>query len=75
MRRSIGIRIKEETEIIEGEVVEIQIDRPAGGAVRTSFLDGKLSVVSSHNRRLHAAHMHVIITAPSHRVSKWARLR
>merc|ERR1712164_168312 len=28
-RRSIGIRIKEEAEIIEGEVVEIQIDRPA----------------------------------------------
>ncbi|XP_019860094.1 PREDICTED: ruvB-like 2 [Amphimedon queenslandica] len=28
-RRSIGVRIKEETEIIEGEVVEIQIDRPA----------------------------------------------
>jgi len=26
-RRSIGVRIKEETEIIEGEVVEIQIDR------------------------------------------------
>lgn len=32
-RRSIGVRIKEETEIIEGEVVEIQIERPAGGAV------------------------------------------
>jgi len=31
-RKSIGIRIKEETEIIEGEVVEIQIDRPATGA-------------------------------------------
>lgn len=30
-RRSIGIRIKEETELIEGEVVEIQIDRPADG--------------------------------------------
>merc|ERR1711959_308438 len=30
-RRSIGIRIKEEAEIIEGEVVEIQIDRPASG--------------------------------------------
>ncbi|XP_057289440.1 ruvB-like 2, partial [Hydractinia symbiolongicarpus] len=28
-RKSIGIRIKEETEIIEGEVVEVQIDRPA----------------------------------------------
>merc|ERR1712241_520091 len=31
-RRSIGIRIKEETELIEGEVVEIQIDRPADGS-------------------------------------------
>lgn len=31
LRRSIGVRIKEETEIIEGEVVEIQIDRPATG--------------------------------------------
>merc|ERR1719214_185845 len=30
-RRSIGVRIKEEAEIIEGEVVEIQIDRPAAG--------------------------------------------
>jgi RuvB-like protein 2 len=32
-RRSIGVRINEETEIIEGEVVEIQIDRPATGQV------------------------------------------
>ncbi|KAJ3048692.1 RuvB-like 2 [Rhizophlyctis rosea] len=31
-RRSIGVRIKEETELIEGEVVEIQIDRSATGA-------------------------------------------
>jgi RuvB-like protein 2 len=31
-RRSIGVRIKEETELIEGEVVEIQIDRPATGS-------------------------------------------
>lgn len=31
LRKSIGVRIKEETEIIEGEVVEIQIDRPATG--------------------------------------------
>lgn len=31
MRKSIGVRIKEETEIIEGEVVEIQIDRPVTG--------------------------------------------
>jgi RuvB-like protein 2 len=33
-RRSIGVRIKEESEIIEGEVVEIQIDRSLTG-VRT----------------------------------------
>jgi RuvB-like protein 2 len=31
IRRSIGVRIKEETEIIEGEVVEIQIDRSLTG--------------------------------------------
>lgn len=31
-RKSIGVRIKEETEIIEGEVVEIQVDRPASGS-------------------------------------------
>lgn len=30
-RRSIGVRIMEETEVIEGEVVEIQIDKPADG--------------------------------------------
>ena len=28
-RKSIGVRIREETEIIEGEVVEVQIDKPA----------------------------------------------
>jgi hypothetical protein len=31
-RKSIGVRIREETEIIEGEVVEVQIDRPATGS-------------------------------------------
>src|SRR5687767_8698924 len=36
-RRSIGVRIKEETELIEGEVVEIQIDRSLTG-VRPSPL-------------------------------------
>ncbi|CAI9102407.1 OLC1v1000670C1 [Oldenlandia corymbosa var. corymbosa] len=41
-RKAIGVRIKEETEVIEGEVVEIQIDRPAvaGAASKT----GKLTV-------------------------------
>jgi len=32
-RRSIGVRIKEETDIIEGEVVLIEIERPAKGSV------------------------------------------
>lgn len=41
IRRSIGVRIKEETEIIEGEVVEIQIDRPATG---TGAKIGKLTL-------------------------------
>jgi len=36
-RRSIGVRIKEETEMIEGEVVEIQIDRSLTG-VRSRLL-------------------------------------
>lgn len=30
-RKSIGVRIKEEAEIIEGEVVEVQIDRSLTG--------------------------------------------
>lgn len=35
-RKAIGVRIKEETEIIEGEVVEVEIDRPeAGGVAKT----------------------------------------
>ncbi|NXN98722.1 RUVB2 protein, partial [Rhinopomastus cyanomelas] len=40
-RRSIGVRIKEESEIIEGEVVEVQIDRPASG---TGTKVGKLTL-------------------------------
>lgn len=31
-RRSIGVRILEETEMIEGEVVEIEVDAPADGS-------------------------------------------
>ena len=37
-RRSIGVRIMEETEIIEGEVVEIQVDTPAAGGEKTGRL-------------------------------------
>ncbi|CAM9339479.1 unnamed protein product [Choristocarpus tenellus] len=34
-RRSIGVKIMEETEIIEGEVVEIQVDTPVGAGEKT----------------------------------------
>merc|ERR1711881_95400 len=34
-RRSIGIRIREEAEIIEGEVVDIEIETPSNGGVAT----------------------------------------
>ncbi|QCD78075.1 ruvB-like 2 [Vigna unguiculata] len=39
-RKAIGVRIKEETEVIEGEVVEVHIDRPAvaGAASKTGKL-------------------------------------
>ncbi|CAL0335029.1 unnamed protein product [Lupinus luteus] len=41
-RKAIGVRIKEENEVIEGEVVEVQIDRPtASGAASKS---GKLTL-------------------------------
>ncbi|KAJ1354737.1 hypothetical protein KIN20_011747 [Parelaphostrongylus tenuis] len=30
-RKAIGVRIKEETEVLEGEVVSIEMDRPASG--------------------------------------------
>jgi len=39
-RKSIGVRIKEETEIMEGEVVEIQIDRSVTGGAK----QGKLTI-------------------------------
>ncbi|XP_063371920.1 ruvB-like 2 [Cydia amplana] len=38
IRKSIGIRIKEESEIIEGEVVEVVVDRAVGGAARVGRL-------------------------------------
>jgi RuvB-like protein 2 len=37
-RKSIGVRIKEETELIEGEVVEIFIDRSETGVVCWTYL-------------------------------------
>lgn len=51
-RKSIGVRIKEESEVIEGEVVEIQLDRPttaasAGAAAGAAGKTGKLTLKTS----------------------------
>lgn len=54
-RRSIGVRIKEESEIIEGEVVEIQIDRSLTGVsfpLRFSVLSFKSNVTKGRNTRV-----------------------
>ncbi|GBF90961.1 hypothetical protein Rsub_03816 [Raphidocelis subcapitata] len=40
-RKAIGVRIKEETEIIEGEVVELEVDRPESSGVSKT---GKLTL-------------------------------
>src|SRR3954454_15152708 len=40
-RRSIGVRIKEESEMIEGEVVEVLLERAADGAAERT---GKLTL-------------------------------
>lgn len=39
-RKAIGVKIKEESELIEGEVVEIEIDRPASGQVAKTVRGG-----------------------------------
>jgi RuvB-like protein 2 len=44
-RKAISVRIKEETEVIEGEVVEIQIDRPA--IAEAASKTGKLTLKST----------------------------
>eukprot|EP01116_Phalansterium_solitarium_P017047 TRINITY_DN4110_c0_g1_i1.p2 TRINITY_DN4110_c0_g1~~TRINITY_DN4110_c0_g1_i1.p2 ORF type:complete len:466 (-),score=206.78 TRINITY_DN4110_c0_g1_i1:354-1751(-) len=45
LRRSIGVTIKEETELIEGEVVELIIDRPApGSSAAAGARQGKLTM-------------------------------
>jgi RuvB-like protein 2 len=40
-RRSIGVRIKEEVETLEGEVVELEVDRPAEGGGKVGRLTMK----------------------------------
>lgn len=53
LRRSIGIRIKEETEIIEGEVVEIQIDRSLTGVSISFDHPVPASLINLHHLKGH----------------------
>ncbi len=46
-RRSIGVRIKEETELIEGEVVEINIERPSANPAQSKPRTGQLVLKTS----------------------------
>lgn len=48
-RKSIGVRIREESEVIEGEVVEIQIDRSVTGNNKT----GKLTLKTTDMETLY----------------------
>jgi RuvB-like protein 2 len=55
LRRSIGVRIKEETEIIEGEVVEIQIDRSLTGVSDFSWPGESPSHRAAYRRQKRAS--------------------
>lgn len=45
-RKAIGVRIKEETEVIEGEVVEIEVDRPVSGTIAKTVMICRYSTIS-----------------------------
>jgi RuvB-like protein 2 len=51
-RKAIGVRIKEEVEVIEGEVVELEVDRPLPGA-STTGPSGKLTMKTTDMETLY----------------------
>ncbi|KAG2198163.1 hypothetical protein INT46_002575 [Mucor plumbeus] len=83
-RRSIGVRIKEESELIEGEVVEIQIDRSMTGGSKTGKLTLKTTdmetiydlgnkMIDSLNKEKVMAGDVIAIDKASGRISKLGR--
>ena len=83
-RRSIGIRVKEETELIQGEVVEVQIDRSLTGATKTGKLTIKTTdmetvydlgnkMIDSLNREKVVAGDVVVIDKSTGKISKLGR--
>lgn len=48
-RKAIGVRIKEESKVIEGEVVEVEVERPTvGGVSKTGKLVRRSSFTIHH---------------------------
>ncbi|TIA89693.1 hypothetical protein E3P99_01931 [Wallemia hederae] len=83
-RRSIGVRIKEESQIIQGEIVEIQIDRSLTGATKTGKLTIKTTdmetvydlgnkMIDSLNRQKVTAGDVITIDKSSGKISKLGR--
>ena len=52
-RKAIGVRIKEETEMIEGEVVEVSIERPATGGVSKNHVVHDTVWIKLHEAKIH----------------------
>merc|ERR1712022_19061 len=83
-RRSIGVRIMEETEMIEGEVVEVQVDEPTAGGEKTGRLTlcttemetvydlGSKMIETLQKEKISAGDV-ITIDKASHRVSKLGR--
>merc|ERR1740127_328283 len=83
-RRSIGVRIMEETDIVEGEVVEIQIDTPAAGGEKTGRITlcttemetvydlGAKMIETLQKEKITAGDV-ITIDKANHRVSKLGR--
>ncbi|KAG4305474.1 hypothetical protein PORY_001030 [Pneumocystis oryctolagi] len=63
-RRSIGVKIKEESEIIEGEVVEIQIDRSITGEEDVEITSDALALLTKIGQETSIRYgIHLIATA------------
>merc|ERR1711977_763665 len=65
-RRSIGVRIREEAEIIEGEVVEIEIERPADGSAAKW---GKMTLKSTEMETIYDLGAKMIETIQKEKIS------
>merc|ERR1712159_237896 len=65
-RRSIGVRIREEAEIIEGEVVEIEIETPADGSAAKW---GKMTLKSTEMETIYDLGSKMIETIQKEKIS------